>query len=237
MKVVAYIRTSTKDQLAAYGPARQREAIAAWAKQHRHRIVGEVIEDVSGTVAPFEREAWIGVVRRCCDGEAGGVVVSDLSRLSRDQVRLELTIEQMAACEAKLFSTSGEEQSMLDNPDDPQRKLIRTILAAINEYDRSQIVSRVQAGRRIKKAAGGYAGGQPPFGYRGGDGSKELVPDEREQAVLARMLQLHRDGSSTRAIAEELNAAELFNRKGGRWASASVARLIRRGRCPEPVIR
>jgi DNA invertase Pin-like site-specific DNA recombinase len=134
----------------------------------------------------------------------------------------------MASCAARLFSTIGEEQAMLDNPDDPQRKLIRTIMAAINEYDRAMIVQRVQAGRRIKKANGGYAGGQPPFGYRGGDGSKELVPDECEYAVLARMLQLDAEGQSTRAIAHVLNSEGLFNRAGGRWMSASVARLIRR---------
>lgn len=228
MKVIGYVRTSTKDQLAAYGPARQRESMTAWAKLHGHRIIDVIVEDVSGTVAPFEREAWIGIVQRCCAGEAAGIVVSDLSRLSRDQVRLELTLEGMAQCGAKLYSTSGEEQSMLDNPDDPQRKLIRTVIAAINEYDRAMIVQRVQAGRRIKKAAGGYAGGQPPFGYRGGDGSKELVADEYEQGVLRRMFDLHMSGMSTRAVAEALNDAKLVNRRGGQWASASVARLIRR---------
>lgn len=228
VKVISYIRVSTRDQLDAFGPERQREGIAAWAKRNKHRIIAEVIEDVSGTVAPFERDGWIGAVTRCCDGEAGGVVVFDLSRLSRDQVRLELTIEELARCEARLFSASGEEQSMLDNPDDPQRKLIRTIIGAVNEYDRSQIRARLQAGRRIKKAAGGYAGGQPPFGWRGGDGGKELVPHDDEQDVLARILQLHRAGESTRAIAEVLNAEGLLNRRGGWWYSASVARLIRR---------
>lgn len=229
MKVIAYIRVSTPDQTDAYGPERQREEITAWAKRHRHRLVAEVVEDISGKIAPFERELWADVIGRCCDGEADGVVVADLSRLTRDQVRLELTLEQMAACDAKLFSASGEEQSVLDNPDDPQRKFIRTILGAVNEYDRAMIVRRVQAGRRIKKAAGGYAGGQPPFGYRGGDRSKELVPDEREQAVLARMLDLRAEGLSTRAIAEKLNEAGLLNRKGGQWMSAPVAKLLRRG--------
>lgn len=228
MKVIAYIRTSTKDQLAAYGPARQREAIAAWAQASHHRIVDEVVEDVSGTVTPFSRPGWDGLVQRCCNGEASGAVVSDLSRLTRDQVHLELTLDEMAACAARLFSTCGEEQSLLDDPDDPQRKLIRTIIAAINEYDRSMIVSRMQAGRRIKKAGGGYSGGQPPFGYRGGDGSGELVADEREQKVLDRMRQLHDAGMTAGAIADVLNDAALFNRKGGRWASTSVARLIRR---------
>lgn len=44
---------------------------------------------------------------------------------------------------------------MLDNPDGPQRKLIRTIIAGINEYDRAMLNSRMQAGRRIKKSRGG----------------------------------------------------------------------------------
>lgn len=229
MKVIAYIRTSTKDQLAAYGPERQREAITAWAAAGRHRVIDEVIEDVSGTVAPCNRPGWRGLVDRCCAGEAGGAVVSDLSRLTRDQVHLELEIERMTDCAVRLCSVSGEEQSLLDDPDDPQRKLIRTIIAAINAYDRSMIVLRMQAGRRIKKTSGGYAGGQPPFGYRGGDGSAELVPHEREQTVLARMRQLHDDSGMTAAeVADVLNDAELFNRKGGRWSSTSVARLLRR---------
>ena len=228
MKVISYVRVSTRDQLDAFGPDRQREGIAEWAKRHKHRIIDEVLEDVSGTVAPFERDGWTEAVNRCCAGEADGIVVFDLSRLSRDQVRLELTIEELSRCDAKLFSASGEEQSMLDNPEDPQRKLIRTIIGAVNEYDRAQIKARIQAGRRLKKAAGGYAGGQPPYGWRGGDGTKELVVDEGEQAVLARMIELHHDGMSTRAIAAELNEAELFNRTGGRWYSASVARLIKR---------
>lgn len=228
MKVISYVRVSTRDQLDAFGPERQREGIAAWAKRHKHRIIAEVVEDVSGTVAPFERDGWTDAVDRCCAGEAGGVVVFDLSRLSRDQVRLELTIEELARCDAKLFSASGEEQSMLDNPDDPQRKLIRTIIGAVNEYDRAQIKARLQAGRRIKKAAGGYAGGQPPFGWRGGDSGKELVPNDDEQEVLGRMMQLHDVGQSTRAIADTLNSEGLLNRKGGWWHSASVARLIRR---------
>ncbi|WP_265416847.1 recombinase family protein [Gordonia otitidis] len=90
------------------------------------------------------------------------------------------------------------------------------------------IVQRMQAGRRIKKAAGGYAGGQPPFGFKGGDASGELVTDETEQAVLARMRSLSGEGCSTRAIATIVNDEGLTTRKGGRWSSASVARLIRR---------
>ncbi|WP_055474822.1 hypothetical protein [Gordonia sp. HS-NH1] len=64
----------------------------------------------------------------------------------------------------------------------------------MSRYDRSVIVQRMQAGRRIKKASGGYADGQPPFKYRCGDAAGELVPNEAEQTVLTRMRSLHADG-------------------------------------------
>jgi DNA invertase Pin-like site-specific DNA recombinase len=68
MKVIPYIRVSTRDQLDAFGPDRQREAIKVWAKQEGHRLVAEVLEDVSGTIAPFERIGWNEAVLRCKAG-------------------------------------------------------------------------------------------------------------------------------------------------------------------------
>jgi hypothetical protein len=50
-------------------------------------------------------------------------------------VKLELTIQSMPES-ARLLSTAAAEQRVLDDPNDPQRKLIRTLLAAVNEYDR-----------------------------------------------------------------------------------------------------
>jgi DNA invertase Pin-like site-specific DNA recombinase len=89
------------------------------------------------------------------------------------------------------------------------------------------IVARMQAGRRMKKAAGGYAGGQPPFGWRGGDKSKGLVPHLAEQAVLARMRELSAAGLSTRTLAGMLNDEGLTTRRGGRWSSQSVSVHLR----------
>ncbi|WP_020109608.1 recombinase family protein [Nocardia sp. 348MFTsu5.1] len=226
MKAVAYIRTSTKDQLAMYGPDRQREAIRSWARQHRHRIVAEVVEATSGTVPPPARTLWPYAVETACEN-GGAVVVADLSRLSRDLIEQETALREMARCGTRLCSTSEEEQRMLDDPNDPQRKLIRQVVGAVNEYDRSQIVRRMQDGRRLKKQAGGYAGGQPPFGYKGRDKSKELVPHPAEQAVLSRMRDLHAAGASTRAIADVLNREGMTTRQDGRWSSPMVSHHLR----------
>ncbi|MFC8936155.1 MULTISPECIES: recombinase family protein [Rhodococcus] len=42
------------------------------------------------------------------------------------------------------------------------------------------------------------------------------------------MRSLRADGLATRAIADAVNDEGLTTRKGGRWSSASVARLLRR---------
>jgi DNA invertase Pin-like site-specific DNA recombinase len=229
MKLVAYIRVSRKDQLSMYGPERQREEIVKFARRNRHRLVAEILEDVSGTVPTSGRDGWRQAVAMTCSGQAEGIVILDLSRLSRDLIEQETALREVDRCEARLFSCSGEEQRVIEDPTEPQRKLIRHIVGAVNEHDRDQIVARMQAGRRIKKAAGGYAGGQPPFGWRGADASKELVPHDGEQVVLRRMGELAAAGVATRAAAEVLNSEGLRTRRVGLWSSPMVARYLRTG--------
>jgi len=227
MKLVAYIRVSRKDQLSMYGPERQREEIVDFARRNRHRLVAEIMEDISGTVPTCQRDGWAEAVAMTCNGQADGVVILDLSRLSRDLIEQEQALREITRCGALLFSCSGEEQRVIEDPEDPQRTLVRQLVGAVNQYDRAQIVRRMQAGRRIKKAAGGYAGGQPPFGWRGGDASKELVPNPAEQAVLVRMRELAADGLPTRAAAEVLNGEGWRTRRGGLWSSPMVAKYLR----------
>jgi DNA invertase Pin-like site-specific DNA recombinase len=123
---------------------------------------------------------------------------------------------------------------MLDDPTDPQRKLIRTIVGAVNDCNRSMVVTRMQAGRRLKKAAGGYAGGQPPYGYRGGVSTKELAPDPHEQQVLARMRDLAGARHSTRTIAKTINDEGLRTRRRGAWSSPMVSKYVRVRPWPGP---
>lgn len=232
MKAIAYIRTSTKDQLEMYGPDRQREAIRAWARSGGHRVLEEIVEDVSGTVPADLREGWQQAVSAACE-RADGIVVADLSRLSRDLIEQELALRDLTHCGSRMFSTSSEEQRTLDDPHDPQRQLVRQIVGAVNAYDRAMIVKRMQAGRQIKKAQGGYAGGQPPFGWRGGDASRGLVPHPDEQDVLRRMHALAAVGRSTREIAATINAEGLRTRRGGDWSSPLVSKYLREGRLAE----
>ena len=47
--------------------------------------------------------------------------------------------------------------------------MIRQVLGAVAEYERSMVVLRLRNGRRRKAEMGGYASGAPAFGFEARD--------------------------------------------------------------------
>jgi DNA invertase Pin-like site-specific DNA recombinase len=79
------------------------------------------------------------------------------------------------------------------------------------------------AGKRAKKAAGGFIGGRPLYGYRIQGG--ELVADETEQEVVKLVRRLQRSGSSLRELADELDGRGYRPRTGRAWHPNTVRRI------------
>jgi DNA invertase Pin-like site-specific DNA recombinase len=167
------------------------------------------------------------------DRQVSGVVVYRLDRLARDLVLQESLLADIRRMGGELFTTSAAEASYLtDDPDDPSRKLIRQVLGAVNEYERSMIRLRMRSGRAHKRATGAYAGdGSPPYGYRAEGG--DLVPVPEEQAVIARIREMRAAGASLRQIGTTLTAEGLQPRpsklrRTNAWAPESVRRIVHR---------
>jgi len=128
----------------------------------------------------------------------------------------------------EVFSTSPAEASYLtDDPDDPSRKMIRQVLGAVSEYERSMVVLRLRNGRRRKAQTGGYASGAPAFGYEAKDG--DLVELEEEQVTVKRIAELRASGASFRAICSTLESEGYRSKRGGtRWQPMAVKRVLDR---------
>lgn len=227
MKVVAYMRCSTSRQQEAFGPEVQREAIRRWAKAGGHRIISWQTDTISGTSELAQRAGWLATEQLVKSGKAGGIVIARLDRLARDVLVQELLLRNTHRLGGVVMSARESENELVAGESkDPSRKLIRTILGAISEYDREMIADRLEAARKAKAAAGGYAHGALPYGWRSEGG--ELVPHETEQAALRRMRELHDAGKSTREIAATLIAQGHPTKRGGRWSSPTVARILSR---------
>jgi DNA invertase Pin-like site-specific DNA recombinase len=229
MKLAGYLRVSTDRQAEeGYGLDVQRDAIRAWAKAHHHRIgVWFSDEGVSGAKDLADRPGLADALDAVRTRTVRGVVVARLDRLARDLVLQEQLLAEVRRLGGDVFSASaGEAGYLADDPDDPSRRLIRQVLGAVSEYERSMIALRLRSGRRRKAEGGGFAYGSPRFGTKVEAGT--LVEDDAEAETVARIVELRADGLSTRAIADRLNKDGRLSKRGGQWYSASVARLIRR---------
>lgn len=229
MKLVAYVRVSTDRQAEeGHGLEVQEEAIRTWAKKHGHRIVAWTRDEgVSGSNGLDNRIGLPDAVAAVRTGAAKGLVVYRLDRLARDLIVQETLLAEVRRAGGEVLSTSAAEAGYLtDDPDDPSRKLIRQVLGAVSEYERSMIALRLRSGRRRKHEHGGFAYGSPKFGYRAEHG--ELVADEREQAALTRITELRAQGQSLRSIAETLTAEGIGPKRGGRWHTETIRRICRR---------
>ena len=232
MRVVGYIRVSSKNrgQQVESRPAQER-AIRAWCKAEGHRLVGVYVDEgVSGANGLEERVGLPEAMRAVEDGHADGLVVRELDRLHRDLMVQENVFADLWRLrpEVQVYSTkAGEQQNCVrDDPEDPSRRFVRHILGAAADYVRAQTVARMAAGKRRKRAAGGFVGGVPPFGWRSQD--RELVEDPAEQATLARIRELRGQGSSLRAIGTTLEAEGHRPRRGQHWAPNVLARILER---------
>ena len=78
-------------------------------------------------------------------------------------------------------------------------KLVFTILSAVAEAERDRIRERIRDVKADQRKRKRYLGGIVPFGWQVGQNG-ELVEIQTEQAAIRRIMDLHREGLSLRAI-------------------------------------
>lgn len=231
MRVVAYTRVSTERQAEhGLGLEVQRHALRRWARESGDSIRTWISDDgVSGAEGLDVRRGLLEAFTLLQDREVDGIVVYRLDRLARDLVLQEQLLAEIWRLGGRAFSVSPTEDAYLDPAGaeaDPSRALVRRILGAVADYERSLIRLRLAAGKARKADHGGYIGGGVPYGYRA-DG-RELEPDDAEQATLSRMRKLSESGLSTRRVGAVLDAEGLAPRSGGPWESSAIAKILRR---------
>ncbi len=229
MKLIAYLRVSTRGQVDRYGLAAQEADVRAYCRKHGHNLDRVEIDGAkTGTLPADERPALLAALKAIRDHEAEGLLVPSLDRLAR-----ELTVQE--AILGQVWDGGGIVHSAEtgvvpeDDPDDPMRTAMRQMRGVFAQLDRALIVKRLRNGRKAKAEQGRYAGyGAPAFGFRSEDA--ELVPDAAEAEVVARIVAMAAEGASVRTIAAALNAEQIPTKRGSTWQPETVARVLRRAK-------
>lgn len=224
MNIVSYIRVSSKGQLDGDGPARQRDAITKFCTAHKLIQTWEFFErGVSGTVEV--REAFTEMLSWIDNSAVEAVVVEKLDRLARDLMVSEFLLTELRKRNVKVFAVDqGAMIDMATNEGDPTRKLIRQIIGALAEWEKSQLVVKLRVARQRKKAQTGRCEGGEPYGQS----SREKVPgrNAKERAILG-LIKLWRETMSTESIAKLLSDGGYLNRFGKPFTRQGILHLIK----------
>lgn len=230
-KVVGYLRVSTDRQAEeGFGLDVQEQKVRGWAKAEGHKLVAIYRDEgISGSKGLGDRPGLADAVSAVLDGAAAGIVVPRLDRLARDLIVQEQALAEVWRLGGEVWSCSAAEGAYLsDDPDDPSRKLIRQVLGAVSEYERSMVALRLRMGRKRKFDRGGYAYGAPPFGKRAE--GKALIDDPAEMAAVGLICSLREDGKSYRQIVRALVVDGHRTKRGGAWHPKTVSSIVQRFR-------
>jgi len=222
---VGYVRVSTEEQ-ASQGlsiPA-QEEAIVAYARMRGLDLIEVVVDaGVSGGRPLGARPGGKRLLALLAEGKASHVIALRLDRLFRNASDCLQTVENWTKRGYVLHLLDVAGNSIDTNS--PAGKFMLTILAAVAEMERNLIAERIRTVLRWKRK-NGKVFGHEPFGFsRDGD---NLVPDEAEQKALALIIELRARGYSLRKIARTLEARGIPTKRGGKWAAATVRKLLAR---------
>lgn len=226
MNIVSYIRVSSKGQLDGDGPNRQRDAIKKFCREHKLAQTWEFFErGVSGTAEVEGRAAFTEMLAWIDQSTVEAVVIEKLDRLARDLMVSEFLLTELRKRGIKVFATDqGAAIDVATNEGDPTRKLIRQIIGALSEWEKSQLVVKLRAARQRKKSLTGRCEGTEPYGQV----RREKYPGQniKERAILG-WIKTWRETLSTPAIARMLNDGGFSNRQGKPFNHRSVLFLIK----------
>jgi DNA invertase Pin-like site-specific DNA recombinase len=212
MKAHAYLRVSGKGQIEGDGFPRQLKAIREYAAAHDVQIVRVFREEgVSGTTDSVDRPAWSELMTVLHSNGVRTIVIERLDRLARDLMVQETIIADLQKNGFDLISVAEPDLMATD----PTRILVRQMMGAVAQYEKSQIVLKLRGARLRKRAKEGRCEGRKPYGFY--DGEAQVV--ERLQALRA-------TGMGFDRIAAQLNAEGLQTRTGKPWHGLVVNRIL-----------
>ena len=232
--LVAYIRVSTDEQANdGVSLAAQRVRIGAYAKALGYKVVSFESDTMSGKVAPSKRPGLARALDRVKNGEAAGVIVMKLDRLSRSTRHI-LDLADAAKRDGWQLLSVGEQ---LDTSS-ACGQFVLTLFGALAEMERKQIGERTVIGMAQIAREGRARSWRLPFGFRvqGAPDSTKLTPGDRrklvkhpaEQKLLRQILALHAAGNGALRIANKLNERGAHNPRTAKpWSPSTLAGILR----------
>ena len=219
-QVGIWIRVSTEDQKRGDSPEHHLDQAKTYAKLHSYEIAE--IYDLTGvsgkTVKDHpECQRMLMDIHR---GHISGLIFSKIARFARNTIELLEFANFFREHDADLISLKESFDTAT-----PAGRLFFRIISSMAEWEREEIVDRINTSVETRGKLGKIMGGIP-FGYqRKGKDDIELHPEE--SIVRKKMYELYLEHQRYGTVARILNKEGYRTKRGKKFSDMAIKRLLK----------
>jgi len=220
VKAVMYLRTSSATNLDGDSEDRQKESIRKYADSQGIEIVqGAYDQAVKGSDSIHEREGFAQLIQYCIDNDVSIILCENASRFARDVIVQELGYRELKKLNLQLIPVDAPDYFTGDSP---SLNMIRQILGAVSEFEKSNLVSKLRSARERAKAKNGKCEGRKSL--------RELMGDSNYISMVKQVKSLRKHNKTYASIAGVLATKGYVQPQTGRpFNQSQIMRLIKRG--------
>lgn len=220
---LGYLRVSTLEQSQeGISLDVQRARIEAYAQAKNLELL-DILTDEGISGKNLKRPGLRELMSRCERGEVQHVIVTKMDRLSRSTRHLLSLVEDL------FIKRQIELHSVSESIDTgtPHGRFLLTILGGLGQMERELIGERTKGALAYKRERLEPTS-HPPLGFAANGSRERMIPVPQELKVVRRILDSWRRGQSYSAIARQLDSERVSTKRGGRWASETVRKVVQR---------
>lgn len=180
-KCYIYIRVSTEMQVEGYSLEAQRERLTKFADYQDLEIVREYCDAGKSGKSIVGRPEFLQMLQDVSEERDGVdfILVFKLSRFGRNAADVLNSLQQIQDFGVNLICVEDGIDSSKESG-----KLTITVLSAVAEIERENILVQTMEGRKQKAREGKWNGGRAPFGYQVDAKNESLTVDPDESKIV-----------------------------------------------------
>ena len=227
IKVYMYTRVSTSMQVDGYSLDAQKERIKKYAEAFDYDIVGEY-EDAGKSGKTIEGRAEFKKMMEDIESnrdDVSYVLIFKLSRFGRNAADVLGNLQLMQDYDVNLICVEDGIDSSKD-----AGKLMISVLSAVSEIERENILVQTMEGRKQKAREGKWNGGFAPYGYKLVEGKLEIEEDEAEAIRIIfdkyANTEVGANGIAKYLMQQGINKIERQNGKSPYFSASLVTKIL-----------